>query len=94
MNYNEILEAINTTSLTTEEMRSLNNVLIIKLKANRRVNIEIAKTTLNVGMQVKVNHPKLKGRVFTLNAINRTTASVTSDFGPGYKVPLTLLESI
>lgn len=94
MNYTEILEAIKNASLTTEEMRGLNNVLVAKLKANRSVNIEIAKTTLNVGMIVKVNHPKLQGRTFTLKAINRTTASVTSDTWGGYKVPLTLVESI
>lgn len=92
MNYNEILEAIKNTSLTTEEMRNLNNVIIVKLKADRRVNIEIAKTTLNVGMQVKVNHPRLQFQTCTIKSINRTTASITSKVG-SFRVPLSMIQS-
>jgi len=47
-------------------------------------------------MTVKVNHPQLAGRTFTLTQIKRTKASVrpVGEMFGGYNVPLNLIEAI
>jgi hypothetical protein len=96
MNVNSILSAIQEGQFSDAELRTINEVLVARLKASRNVKNAVAKANLSVGMSVKVNHPKLEGREFELVAIKRTKASVRprgSMFG-GYNVPLSLVEAI
>lgn len=96
MNVNEILQAIQEGQFSDSQLRTINQVLVARLKASRKVANTVAKATLAEGMKVKVNHPQLAGRTFILNAIKRTKASVRAEgemFG-GYSVPLSLVEAI
>jgi hypothetical protein len=52
------------------------------------------KISLQVGMKVRVNHPKLAGVELSINKINRTKATVSLKSGAVYVVPLSLIESI
>lgn len=96
MNVNSILSAIQEGQFSDAELRTINEVLVARLKSSRNVKVAIAKASLSVGMTVKVNHPKLAGREFELVEIKRTKASVRPHgamFG-GYNVPLSLVEAI
>lgn len=96
MNVNEILQAIQEGQFSDSQLRTINQVLVARLKASRKVANTVAKATLAEGMKVRVNHPQLAGREFILHAIKRTKASVRPEgemFG-GYNVPLNLVEAI
>jgi hypothetical protein len=54
------------------------------------------KQELRVGMNVKVNHPKLMGKQLRVEKVNRTKASLkvlSGGFG-SYNVPLTMIEIV
>ena len=70
MNANQIIKAISEGQYTDAELRQINQVLVARLKAANKAQASIAKATLAIGMEVKVNHPQLAGRTFILNAIN------------------------
>jgi hypothetical protein len=94
MKVQNILQAISEGQFTDAELRQINQVLVARLKGTARAQAQMAKATLAIGMEVKVNHPQLAGRTFILNAIKRTKASVRAKgeiFG-GYSVPLNLVE--
>lgn len=96
MKVNQILSAISAGEFSDAELRQINEVLVARLKASRKVAVVVAKATLAEGMKVRVNHPQLAGREFILTSIKRTKASVRPEgeiFG-GYNVPLSLVEAI
>jgi hypothetical protein len=54
------------------------------------------KQELRVGMNVKVNHPKLMGKQLRVEKVNRTKASLkvlSGGFG-SYTVPLSMIEIV
>lgn len=94
MKVNQVLQAIAEGQFSDAELRQINEVLVARLKAGRNAKAAVAKATLEIGMEVRVNHPKLAGRTFELVEIKRTKASVRArgaGFG-GYNVPLSLVE--
>ena len=94
MKVNQVLQAIAEGQFNDAELRQINEVLVARLKAGRNAKAAVAKATLEIGMEVRVNHPKLAGRTFELVEIKRTKASVRprgAGFG-GYNVPLSLVE--
>ena len=94
MKVNQVLQAISEGQFSDAELRQINEVLVARLKAGRNAKAAVAKATLQIGMEVRVNHPKLAGRTFELIEIKRTKASVRprgAGFG-GYNVPLSLVE--
>jgi hypothetical protein len=93
MKVQNILQAIQEGQFSDAELRTINQVLVARLKASRKVANIAAKATLEVGMTVKVNHPQLAGRTFELTAIKRTKASVRprGEMFGGYNVPLSLV---
>jgi len=93
MKVQSILQAIQEGQFSDAELRTINQVLVARLKAARKVANVVAKASLEVGMEVVVNHPKLAGRTFELVEIKRTKASVRARgamFG-GYNVPLSIV---
>jgi len=94
MNIQNILQAINEGQFSDAELRTINQVVVARIKARRNVANVMAKASLSVGMEVKVNHPKLAGRTFELVEIKRTKAAVRprGDMFGGYNVPLSLVE--
>jgi len=49
---------------------------------------------LAVGMTVKVNHPKLKGRTGTITNIKRTKCDIAIEGLGGYVVPMNIVEAV
>jgi len=94
MNIQNILQAINEGQFSDAELRTINQVVVARIKARRNVANVMAKASLSVGMEVKVNHPKLAGRTFELVEIKRTKAAVRprGEMWGGYNVPLSLVE--
>ena len=93
MNLNEVLKAVAAGHFSDAELRQINEVLVARIKANRRVGALVAKAELSVGMSVKVNHPQLAGQVLEIMSIKRTKASLRSERGL-YNVPLNLIQAI
>jgi hypothetical protein len=87
MNYSEL------SKLSVEELRSVNQMVIELIKQKRTIESLEKKMGLQVGMTVKVNHPKLKGRELEVIKINRTKANlrVVGGFG-SYNVPVSMIE--
>lgn len=96
MKVSQVLAAISTGEFTDAELRQINHVLIARLNSSRQVQNAVAKASLQVGMKVKVNHPKLAGRELILTDIKRSKASVrpAGEVFGGYTVPLSLVEAL
>jgi len=96
MKASQVLAAITAGEFTDAELRQINEVLVARINATRQAMNAMAKVTLKVGMQVKVNHPKLEGREFILTEIKRSKASVrpAGEMTSGYNVPLSLVEAL
>jgi hypothetical protein len=96
MTVKQLVNEINASNLSIEDLRILNELVVRNIKAKRSVHVAAAKATLEIGMTVKVNHPKLAGRTFELTEIRRTKASIRprGEMFGGYNVPLSLVEAI
>lgn len=96
MTVKQLVNEINKSNLSIEDLRILNELVVRNIKAKRSVQVAAAKATLEIGMTVKVNHPKLAGRTFELTEIRRTKASIRprGEMFGGYNVPLSLVEAI
>lgn len=96
MTVSQLIKEINKSDLSIEDLSILNELIVRKVKAMRKEKNQAAKNKLTIGMEVKVNHPKLMGRTFELVEIRRTKA-VVRPFGErigGYTVPLSLVEVV
>lgn len=96
MTIKQLVNEINASNLSIEDLRILNELVVRNIKAKRSVQNAVAKAILEVGMTVKVNHPKLAGRTFELTEIRRTKAAVRprGEMFGGYNVPLSLVEPV
>ena len=87
MNYSEL------SQLSVAELRNVNQMVIELIKQKRTIESLEKKLSLQVGMTVKVNHPKLKGRELEVVKINRTKANLRVIGGfASYNVPVSLIE--
>lgn len=82
-------------TMSLEDLRALNTRVVEIIKMKRKQTSMEKKFELEVGMMVKVNHPKLLGMKLVVDKINRTKASlkVLNGFG-GYNVPINMIEII
>lgn len=87
MNYSEL------SKLSVEELRSINSLVVDLIKQKRTIASLEKKVGLRIGMDVKVNHPKLSGVELHISKINRTKATVHSKNGRAYIVPISLIEA-
>ena len=89
MNYAEL------TQMSLEDLRMLNNRVVEVIKMKRKESSLEKKFELQVGMQVKVNHPKLMGMKLVVNEIRRTKASLrVLDGFASYNVPINMIEVV
>jgi hypothetical protein len=86
MNYLEL------SKLSVDELRNINKLVVDLIKQKRTIESLEKKVGLQVGMKVKVNHPKLRGVELFINKINRTKATVSVKSGASYIVPISLIE--
>ena len=87
MNYSQL------SKLSVEELRSINEMVISLIKQKRTIQSLEKKVGLQVGMKVRVNHPKLQGRELEIVKINRTKANLRVIGGfASYNVPVSLIE--
>ena len=86
MNYSEL------SKLSVEELRNINKLVVDLIKQKRTIQSLEKKVGLQVGMTVRVNHPKLAGKELSVNKINRTKATVSVKSGACYIVPISLIE--
>jgi len=80
--------------MSLEELRTLNSLVVEVMKSKRAMASFEKKQELRVGMNVKVNHPKLMGKQLRVEKINRTKASLkvlSGGFG-SYNVPISMIE--
>jgi hypothetical protein len=86
MNYSEL------SKLSVEELRTINSLVVDLIKQKRTIASLEKKVGLRVGMNVRVNHPKLSGMELHISKINRTKATVHIKSGASYIVPISLIE--
>ena len=87
MNYSEL------SKLSVAELRNVNQMVIELIKQKRTIESLEKKLSLQVGMTVKVNHPKLMGRELEVTKINRTKANLRVVGGfASYNVPVSLIQ--
>ena len=90
MNYSQL------NQMSLEELRNLNSLVVEVMNSKRAMVSYEKKQELRVGMNVKVNHPKLMGKQLRVEKVNRTKASLkvlSGGFG-SYTVPLTMIEIV
>jgi hypothetical protein len=87
MNYSEL------SKLSIEELRSINSLVVDLIKQKRTIASLEKKVGLRVGMNVRVNHPKLAGKELSINKINRTKATLSVKSGGVFIVPISLIEA-
>ena len=89
------MKNLNLNSMTIAELRNLNKMIVETIKAKKAIESAKTKSTLSVGMKVRVNHPKTAGMELVITKINRTKAIVGV---PGtirsWNVPLTMIEVV
>lgn len=92
----EFMTLVHMGELSTEMLRKINGHIVNRIKEEQRQKANHVRQTLNVGMKVKVNHPQLQNREFTLTDIRRTKATVRpiGEMFSGYNVPLSLVEAV
>ena len=71
MHYIALIESIGRATLTDQELRNINELVIEKLKASRSTRTVTAKQSLSVGMPIMVAYPSHRDTVFTIKKINR-----------------------
>jgi hypothetical protein len=86
MNYSEL------SKLSVEELRNINSLVVDLIKQKRTIASLEKKVGLRVGMNVKVNHPKLIGKELFINKISRTKATLSVKSGACYNVPISMIE--
>jgi hypothetical protein len=86
MNYSEL------SKLSVSELRNINQLVVELIKQKRNIEALQKKVGLQVGMSVKVNHPKLAGKELFVNKISRTKATLSVKSGACYNVPISLIE--
>jgi len=86
MNYSEL------SKLSVSELRNINQLVVELIKQKRNIEALQKKVGLQVGMSVRVNHPKLAGQELSVNKISRTKATLSIKSGKCYIVPISLIE--
>ena len=82
---------LDLNQMTLEQLRELNHLIVGVMKTKR--NNLIAQFELNVGDKVKVNHPKLQGKLLIVKKVKRTTATLQVEGGyTSYNVPITMIK--
>lgn len=91
MHYIALIESIGRATLTDQELRNINELVIEKLKANRSIKNVSIKQSLQVGMTIMVDHNSHRDEVFTIKKINRTKILITDTKGRNMNAPISMV---
>jgi hypothetical protein len=91
MHYIALIESIGRATLTDQELRNINELVIEKLKANRSIQAVSIKQSLQVGMTITVDHNSHRDEVFTIKKINRTKIVITDTKGRNMSAPISMV---
>lgn len=95
MNIQALVNEINNSNLSVEDLRILNQLVVRKIKAQRNAEALLNATKLSVGDVVRVNHPKLEGLTGKITKIKRTKCDITiTSTGLGYTVPMSIVHAL
>lgn len=95
MNIQALVNEINNSNLSVEDLRILNQLVVRKIKAQRNTDNLLASASLLVGDVVRVNHPKLEGLTGRITKINRTKCNIQiTSTGQGYTVPMSIVHTL
>lgn len=86
-----LVKEINNSNLSIEDLRILNQLVVRKIKAQKRASAIQNSTRLEEGMVVRVNHPKLAGRTGTITKIKRTKCDIRFTTLGHYTVPMEIV---
>ena len=97
---NRVMNISELSKLSVLELREINEIVVGLIKQKRTIESLQKKVSLQIGMAVIVNHPKLLGKQLKIEKINRTKAVLSVTNGPSYgriasyTVPVSLIETI
>jgi hypothetical protein len=91
MNYAQIISAISTSNLSSDQLSDLNSFVIDSIKAKRNMEGAVIKQSLKAGSIVMVDHPSHKNSIFTVDSIRRTKATIVDSQGRRMNAPLSML---
>ena len=95
MTISQLVKEINNSNLSADDLRILNELVVRKAKALRRVESTLKSASLHEGMVVRVNHPQLEGLTGKIIKIKRTKCDIKiTSTGKGYTVPMSLVHSL
>ena len=92
MTLSKLVQEINNSNLSVEDLRILNELVVRNIKDQRRAQASQNRVSLTSGMSVRVNHPSLKGQVGTIVKVKRVKATIEFDSGR-YDVPMSIVEA-
>ena len=94
MTVSALVNEINNSNLTVEDLRILNQLVVRKIKAERKSQALQNAATLTEGMVVRVNHPKLSGRTGTILKVKRTKCDIEFAGLGRYTVPMSIVHGL
>lgn len=94
MTVSSLVKEINASNLTVEELRILNQLVVRKIKAQKKAEAILNSASLNEGDVVRVNHPKLEGHTGTIIKIKRTKCSIRFSALGTYDVPMNIVHAL
>jgi transcription antitermination factor NusG len=95
MNISQLVKEINKSDLSIEDLRIINQLVVRKIKAQKTAEALTNSTKLNIGMVVKVNHPKLEGLTGKITKIKRTKCDIKiTSTGMSYVVPMNIVQAL
>lgn len=94
MNIQALVNEINSSNLSIEDLRILNQLVVRKIKAQKKSEALTNAAQLTVGMVVRVNHPKLEGRTGKITKIKRTKCDIQFAGLGSYVVPMHIVHEL
>lgn len=94
MTVSALVKEINNSNLSIEDLRILNQLVVRKIKAERKQQALQNAAVLQEGMVVRVNHPKLAGRTGTILKVKRTKCDIEFTTLGRYTVPMSIVHAL
>ena len=95
MNINQLVSEINNSNLSVEDLRTINQLVVRKIKAQRTTEALTNATKLKVGDVIRVHHEKLEGLTGRITKIKRTKCDIIiTSTGLGYTVPMSIVHPL